>query len=157
MLLKIAPDLDEASLDDIVRVARTRRLDGMIVSNTTVARPWGLRGEAAREAGGLSGRPLFAASTRVLAQVFLRVERQFPLIGVGGIEDAETALAKIRAGATLVQLYTALVFQGPALVARIKRGLADRLAQANTALAAEVGRDASAYAAETPPNSPSSS
>ncbi len=145
VLLKIAPDLDEAGLDDVVRVARARGVDGLIVSNTTLARPAGLRDAgAAREAGGLSGRPLFEASTRVLARAYLRVEGQFPLVGVGGVEDARTALAKIRAGAALVQLYTALVFRGPRLLGEIKRGLAAALAGAT--LDGEVGRDAAGAA-----------
>jgi len=125
LLLKIAPDVTEADLDDIVGVARGRGIDGMIVANTTVARPASLQDAAAREAGGLSGRPLFEASTRVLAQVYRRVESQFPLIGVGGVDSAEAALAKIEAGATLVQLYTAMVFKGPGLVREIAVGLAD--------------------------------
>lgn len=146
LLLKIAPDLDETALDDVVRIARDRRLDGLIVSNTTLARPPGLvPAPAARQAGGLSGRPLFASSTRMLALAFARVERQFPLVGVGGVEDAATALAKIRAGATLLQLYTALVYQGPGLITAIKRGLLAALAGGST-LAAEVGRDAAAWA-----------
>lgn len=146
LLLKIAPDLDEVALDDIVRVARARRIDGMIVSNTTIARS-GLTDEAAtRQAGGLSGPPLFAAATRVLAQTFLRAEKQFPLIGVGGVEDAATALAKIRAGATLLQLYTALVYKGPKLVGEVKRGLLATIAAEATTLAAEVGRSAGAVA-----------
>ncbi len=145
VLLKIAPDLDEAALDDVVRVARARALDGMIVSNTTLARPPGLHHrDVAPQTGGLSGRPLFAASTRVLAQVFLRVERQFPLIGVGGVEDADTAMAKIRAGASLVQLYTALVFKGPRLLREIKRGLVQRLESSGGTLAAAVGNEAEA-------------
>ena len=142
VLLKIAPDLDLASLDDIVRIARDRKLDGLIVSNTTVTRPGSLTEPGRTETGGLSGRPLFAASTRILAETYRRVEGQFPLVGVGGIEDAATALAKIRAGATLIQLYTALVFKGPGLMGEIKRGLADALRQGGTTLAAEVGRDA---------------
>lgn len=146
VLLKIAPDLDEVALDGIVRVACIRALDGMIVSNTTVARAGLTPAPAVREAGGLSGRPLFAASTRVLAQTYLRVEGRFPLIGVGGIEDAATTLAKIRAGATLVQLYTALVYKGPTLVADIKRGLLATLEAEATTLAAEVGRTAKADA-----------
>jgi dihydroorotate dehydrogenase len=126
LLVKIAPDVTEADIDDIVAVARARRIDGLIVANTTVARPETLRDRAqAKEAGGLSGKPLFAASTRVLAQVFLRVERQFPLIGVGGVDTAETALAKFEAGADLIQFYTAMVFKGPGLAAEITRGLAD--------------------------------
>ncbi|MFM9975433.1 MAG: quinone-dependent dihydroorotate dehydrogenase [Beijerinckiaceae bacterium] len=124
LLLKIAPDVSEADLDDMVDVARTRGIDGMIISNTTVARPETLRDQAqARETGGLSGKPLFAASTRVLAQTFLRVEGAFPLIGVGGIDSPETAMHKIEAGATLVQFYTGMVFKGPGLARTIKRGL----------------------------------
>ncbi len=123
VLLKIAPDLSLEELDAIVSVARNRRIDGLIVSNTTVSRPASLRDETKREAGGLSGRPLFDLSTRMLAAAYLRVENQFPLVGVGGIDRAETAFAKIEAGATLLQLYTALVYRGPQLVAEIERGL----------------------------------
>jgi dihydroorotate dehydrogenase len=125
LLLKIAPDLSLEELDAIVRVARDRKIDGMIVSNTTISRP-SLASSYANESGGLSGRPLFDLSTRMLAETHRRVEGQFPLIGVGGIDGAETALAKLDAGATLVQLYSALVFDGPELIARIKRGLLER-------------------------------
>jgi dihydroorotate dehydrogenase len=138
--LKIAPDLTPAQLDAIVRAARDRRIDGMIVSNTTISRPVTLRSHFAKESGGLSGAPLFDLSTRVLAQTFLRVEEQFPLIGVGGVDSAETALAKIEAGATLVQLYSALVYEGPGLVARIKRGLIETLSRGKEALAARIGK-----------------
>lgn len=125
LLLKIAPDLDDIQLDDIVEVARSRRIDGMIVSNTTIARPTSLkdRGQA-MQAGGLSGKPLFRPSTIMLAKTWLRVEGQFPLIGVGGIASGADALAKVEAGATLVQLYTALIYQGPGLIAEIKQSLA---------------------------------
>ena len=99
-------------------------IDGLIVSNTTVERPPGLRSRHAHEAGGLSGRPLFAASTAVLADMYRLTQGRLPLIGVGGVAGAEDAYAKIRAGASLVQLYTALVFLGPDLVGQIKRGLA---------------------------------
>lgn len=147
LLLKIAPDLDETGLDTVVRIARDRRLDGMIVSNTTVARPPALTAERhAREAGGLSGRPLFGPATRVLAQTFLRVERQFPLIGVGGIEDAATAETKVAAGATLLQLYTALTFAGPTLVDDIKRGLRAGLDRTGATLASLCGCDAAVLA-----------
>jgi dihydroorotate dehydrogenase len=129
VLLKIAPDLSEADLDDVVRVARERRVDGMIVSNTTIARPAALRGAAKGETGGLSGAPLFDRSTRVLAQTFERVERRFPLIGVGGIHSPETAWAKIEAGASLVQLYSALVYDGLGLVDAIKRGMIENMAR----------------------------
>jgi dihydroorotate dehydrogenase len=148
VLLKIAPDLSLPQLDAIVRVVREARIDGMIVSNTTTQRPAPLRSPHAKEAGGLSGAPLFALSTRLLAQVFLRVEGQFPLIGVGGVDSPEAALAKLEAGATLVQLYTALIFDGPSLAPRIKRGLGERLARDNIALEALVGCKASALARE---------
>nr|WP_244395967.1 quinone-dependent dihydroorotate dehydrogenase [Beijerinckia indica] len=119
VLVKIAPDLTLSELDAIVKITCARKVDGLIVSNTTLSRPSDLQDPQAREAGGLSGKPLFDLSTRMLAETFVRVENQFPLIGVGGIDSAETALAKIEAGATLVQLYSGLVFQGPGLVRRI--------------------------------------
>lgn len=125
LLLKIAPDVGMAELDDIVSVAIDRGLDGMIVGNTTVSRPEDLKETTlAKEAGGLSGRPLFALSTRVLGETARRVEGRFPLIGVGGVDSPAAARAKLEAGATLVQLYTGLVFNGPALVGEIKRELA---------------------------------
>jgi dihydroorotate dehydrogenase len=126
LLLKIAPDLLLEELDDIVRVARDRGVDGMIVSNTTVSRPATLVSSYGKESGGLSGRPLFDLSTQLLREAHRRIEGQFPLIGVGGIDGPQAALAKLDAGATLVQLYSALVFDGPELIARIKRGLLDR-------------------------------
>lgn len=144
LLLKIAPDLTLAQLDNIVRVARERRIDGMIVSNTTISRPASLRSTFAKESGGLSGAPLFDLSTRMLAQTYLRVEGQFPLIGVGGVDSAEAALAKIEAGATLAQLYSALAYEGPGVIARIKRGLLDALARDGSSLAAKIGVRASA-------------
>jgi dihydroorotate dehydrogenase len=101
-----------------------------------------LRSKLASEAGGLSGEPLFALSTQRLAQVFLRVEGQFPLIGVGGIDGPQAAFAKLEAGATLLQLYSALVYEGPALIARIKAGLVSRLAGENRPLDAVIGRNA---------------
>ena len=141
VLLKIAPDLTLAELDGIVAVARRRRIDGMIVSNTTLARDAVAAHRHGGQTGGLSGRPLFALSTKMLAECFRRIERQFPLIGVGGVEDASTALAKIEAGASLVQLYSALVFGGPGLVGEIKRGLVSALAPGES-LASRVGRAA---------------
>ena len=129
VLLKIAPDLTLTELDEIVKCARSRKIDGLIVSNTTVTRPASLLDPSTIEPGGLSGRPLFALSTCMLAQAYLRTEKQFPLIGVGGVDSAETALAKIEAGASLVQLYTSFVFKGLALADDIKRGLVRLLAQ----------------------------
>ncbi|MDQ6867374.1 MAG: quinone-dependent dihydroorotate dehydrogenase [Pseudomonadota bacterium] len=129
VVLKIAPDLTLAELDEIVKCARSRKIDGLIVSNTTVSRPMTLRDPSANEPGGLSGRPLFALSTQMLAAAYVRTENQFPLIGVGGVDSAETAFAKIEAGASLVQLYTSFVFKGRALAEEIKRGLLRLLAQ----------------------------
>jgi dihydroorotate dehydrogenase len=148
VLLKIAPDLNLQDLDSIIFVARTQKIDGLIVSNTTVARPDSLHDCAqATEAGGLSGKPLFASSTRMLAEAYLRIERQFPLIGVGGVDSAETAFAKIEAGATLVQLYTALVYRGPTLLAEIKSGLLNLLRQKNYSVVADaVGTGAADWA-----------
>ena len=127
VLIKIAPDLTLADLDDLVGVARSRGVDGMIVGNTTTGPAATLRDAQAYELGGLSGRPLFQLSTRMLAETFVRVEGQFPLIGVGGIDSGAAAFAKIKAGASLIQLYTGLVFRGLRLVAEIKSDLADFL------------------------------
>ena len=150
VLLKIAPDLSRDELDDIVDVARALRIDGMIVGNTTLARPPSLRESArAKEAGGLSGRPLFSLATRMLAESYVRVENAFPLIGVGGIDSGAAALAKVRAGATLLQLYSALVFRGLGLVAEIKGALVDAVAsERRGALSDLVGIDAAAVTAE---------
>lgn len=148
VLLKIAPDLTLTELDEIVATARAQKIDGLIVSNTTVTRPPSLCNGAQNETGGLSGRPLFDLSTRMLAETFLRVEGQFPLIGVGGVDSTEAAFAKIEAGATLVQLYTALVFCGPALIGDIKRGLLRILDEKNyPRLADAIGTGAADWAA----------
>jgi dihydroorotate dehydrogenase len=148
VLLKIAPDLTLTELDDIVGVARRRNVDGMIVSNTTLVRPRGLRDTApAQESGGLSGRPLFPLATRILAETYVRAERAFPLIGVGGIDSSETALAKFRAGASLIQLYSGLVFRGLSLVSEIKHGLLRALSGRRT-LAGIIGDDAAAITAQ---------
>jgi dihydroorotate dehydrogenase len=122
LLLKIAPDLDSHALDEIADVVRASGIEGLIVSNTTIARPT-LKSPHADEAGGLSGKPLFSPSTQILAQMHQRLGGAVTLVGVGGIASGEDAYAKIRAGARLVQLYSALVFEGPGLVARIKREL----------------------------------
>ena len=123
LMLKIAPDLDARGLEDIVATALIRRIDGLIVSNTTVARPASLTSRNRGESGGLSGRPLFEPSTRLLARAYLLTGGAMPLIGCGGVEDAETALAKIEAGANLVQLYTGLVLKGHGVIEEILEGL----------------------------------
>ncbi|WP_085031641.1 quinone-dependent dihydroorotate dehydrogenase [Ensifer aridi] len=123
VFLKIAPDLTEEGMDDIAAEVLAHDLDGLIVSNTTLARE-GLKDQRqAREAGGLSGKPLFEKSTAVLARMRKRVGPELPIIGVGGVSSAETAAEKIRAGADLVQLYSCMVYQGPCLPSRIVRGL----------------------------------
>jgi dihydroorotate dehydrogenase len=127
LLVKIAPDLTAAEREDIASVVLDSGIDGLIVSNTTVDRPAGLVGRHARESGGLSGRPLFIPSTALLSDIYRLTQGRLPLIGVGGVASASDAYAKVRAGACLVQLYTALVFTGPHLVAQIKRGLAELL------------------------------
>lgn len=124
LMLKIAPDLTDDDICDICDVVLARGVDGLIVSNTTIDRPASLRSRHKSEAGGLSGRPLFAPSTALLGAVYRRTGGRVPLIGVGGISSGADAYAKIRAGASAVQLYTALVYEGPGLVGRIKRDLA---------------------------------
>jgi dihydroorotate dehydrogenase len=142
LLVKIAPDLTPGERTDIAAVAVATGIDGIIVSNTTIARPSGLRSPQAGEAGGLSGRPLFEPSTALLAEMYLLTEGRLPLVGVGGVASAADAYAKIRAGASLVQLYTALVFAGPALLREIKAGLAALLRRDGFASIAEaVGAD----------------
>jgi dihydroorotate dehydrogenase len=150
VLLKIAPDLSLAELDEVVHVARSRKVDGMIVANTTVARPSTLRETSrAKEQGGLSGRPLFRLSTRMVAETYVRVEAAFPLIGVGGIDSGGAALTKIRAGASLVQLYSPLVYKGLGLVEDIKNDLAATLLRTDhESLSEIVGADAAAITAE---------
>jgi dihydroorotate dehydrogenase len=125
LLVKIAPDLAQAEYAEIASVSLSAGIDGIIVSNTTVERPAGLVSHHAQETGGLSGRPLFARSTALLANMYQLTRGRLPLIGVGGIATAFDAYEKIRAGACLIQLYTALVFTGPRLVAEIKKGLAE--------------------------------
>jgi dihydroorotate dehydrogenase len=123
VFLKIAPDLTEEGLDDIAAEVLASTLDGIIVSNTTLSRDGLADRVTAREAGGLSGKPLFEKSTAVLAKMRKRLGPTFPIIGVGGIHSTETAAEKIRAGADLIQLYSAMVYEGPGLPARIVRGL----------------------------------
>jgi dihydroorotate dehydrogenase len=142
LLLKIAPDLATDDVSAIVDLAQQQALDGLVVSNTTISRPDGLRSAHRGESGGLSGRPLFTMSTAVLRHAARASAGQLPLIGVGGVSSGADAYAKIRAGASLVQLYSALAFQGPGLIPRIKRELADLLARDGFAsVAAAVGAD----------------
>jgi dihydroorotate dehydrogenase len=129
LLLKIAPDLSPEECSDLAQAALATGIDGLVVANTTVARPASLQSPHAHEPGGLSGKPLFAPSTALTAQMYRLTQGKLPIIGVGGIASGEDAYAKIRAGASLIQLYTALVYHGPGLVARIKRELLALLAR----------------------------
>ncbi len=124
MLIKSAPDLTEQEKQDIAQVAMNAGIDGMIVSNTTISRPDSLRSRYRSERGGLSGRPMFDLSTRLLADMYRLTEGKVTLIGVGGIASAGDAYEKIRQGASAVQLYSAMVFQGPHIVHRMKAELA---------------------------------
>jgi dihydroorotate dehydrogenase len=150
VLLKIAPDLSLSELDDVVQIARSRRVDGMIVANTTLARPSTLReGVRAGEQGGLSGRPLFRLSTRMVAETYVRAEGAFPLVGVGGIDSGGAALTKIRAGASLIQLYSSLIYKGLGLVDDIKNDLSSTLLRTGRdSLSEIVGADAATITAE---------
>jgi len=125
LLLKIAPDLDDAALAAIAETALAAGIDGMTVSNTTLARD-GLRDPQAAEAGGLSGKPLFRLSTVMLAKLRRLVGKDLALIGVGGIDSSDAARAKLAAGADLIQLYTGLIFKGPGLPATVLAGLTGR-------------------------------
>ncbi len=122
VFVKIAPDLSDGELQEIAGVTLASKIDGIIATNTTVTRD-GLRSARAAETGGLSGAPLFERSTRVLARLSQLTHGAMPLIGVGGVGSAEEAYAKIRAGATAVQLYTAMVYEGLSVIPRIVRGL----------------------------------
>jgi len=142
LLVKIAPDLTAEDKADIAAVSLSMGIAGLIATNTTIARPAELRGAARGEAGGLSGRPLFAPSTAVLGDLYRLTEGRIPLIGVGGVASGADAYRKIRAGASLVQLYTGLIYGGPALVPRMKAELARLLRQDGfDSVAAAVGAD----------------
>lgn len=128
VLVKIAPDLDEGELAEVVAGAQKESVDGIVVSNTTIGRPDSLRSGFRGEAGGLSGAPLLNLSTEVLGKVYRQTGGMIPLVGVGGVSSGADAYRKIAAGASLVQLYSGLVFEGPGLINRIRRDLAGLLA-----------------------------
>lgn len=127
ILVKLAPDLADDDLPEVVRVLMRRGVDGIAVSNTTLSRDGLVDTRHAAEAGGLSGRPLFRRSTCMLARVYLLTEGKVPLIGIGGIDSPQRALEKIEAGASLVQLYTGLVYEGFSLIERINQGLVQEM------------------------------
>jgi dihydroorotate dehydrogenase len=137
VFVKIAPDLSEEGLEAVIGVALRHGVKGLIVSNTTIARPESLRSALKRETGGLSGAPLFAPSTLMLARAYKLAGGKLMFIGAGGVATPEQALAKILAGASLVQVYAAFAYQGPALLPRLKNGLAALLRQRGFANVAE--------------------
>jgi dihydroorotate dehydrogenase len=148
VVVKLAPDIAEEDLGPVANVLATRGVDGIAVSNTTLARDNVSDPELAKEAGGLSGHPLFHRSTVMLARVYLRTEGRIPLVGIGGIDSGDTAIAKIEAGATLLQLYTGLIYEGPGLLARIKRDLVSYLERSKLARIGDAtGRRAEEWAA----------
>jgi dihydroorotate dehydrogenase len=149
VVVKLAPDIAEDDLEPIVRVLEARGVDGIAVSNSTLARER-LRDTAlAKEAGGISGRPLFHRSTVVLARVHGLTGGRIPLIGIGGIDSGQAAIDKLEAGATLLQLYTGLVFEGPGLLGRIKQEMAAYLRREKLARIGELtGRRAETWAAK---------
>ncbi|NRB30340.1 MAG: quinone-dependent dihydroorotate dehydrogenase [Rhizobiaceae bacterium] len=128
LFLKIAPDLDDSELDDIAKAIGNSDFDALIVSNTTLSRA-GLQSPVKEEVGGLSGKPLFEPSTVILAKMRQRLGTLLPLVGVGGVHSADTAFSKLEAGASLVQLYSGMVYEGPGLPGNILRGLVKRLEQ----------------------------
>lgn len=123
IFLKVAPDLSDEDKADIASAVLAHQIDALIVSNTTLARPVFLKGPHIGETGGLSGRPLFEPSTAILSSFYRALGDKVPLIGVGGISSADDAYVKIKAGASLIQLYTALIYEGPGLISKITRGL----------------------------------
>ena len=127
ILAKVGPDLGDHELRDIAEVALKNGIDGLIIGNTTLDRPPHLRSADRNAPGGLSGRPLMTPSTACLSAMYQHIKGAIPIIGCGGVASGADAYAKIKAGASLVQLYSALVFQGPALIGRIKTDLAERL------------------------------
>ena len=150
MLLKIAPDLEADEMEAMAGCCMNTAVDGVIISNTTISRP-SLHSPHARETGGLSGAPLFDLSTRQLARFYILTKGKIPLIGVGGISNAEQAWSKICAGASLLQLYSALVFQGPGLVQEVLHGLSRKISQNKmTNLGEAVGISAEKLAHQSP-------
>jgi dihydroorotate dehydrogenase len=149
IIVKIAPDIAEADVEPVVARMLAHGVDAIAVSNTTLARP-GLQDAAlARESGGLSGRPLFRRATVMLARVYQLTSGRIPLVGIGGIDSGATALAKIEAGASLIQLYTGLIYEGPPLIARMKDEILSTLDRERLpAMAGLIGRKSAEWAAK---------
>lgn len=142
VLVKISPDIDHEQMQDIAKTVTDVGVDGLIISNTTTSRPSVVPREIAKEQGALSGGPLFSLSTRILSNMYSLTEGKIPIIGCGGVYSGEDAYAKIRAGASLVQIYTALVYEGPLIVKRIKEELVRLLKEDGfDSISAAVGAD----------------
>ena len=137
MALKIAPDLDDTQLAAIARLVREHKFDAVIAANTTITRPDLGSDPLARQSGGLSGRPLKTLSTETIRKLYAQLRGNVPIIGVGGIENAHDAWDKLVAGADLIQLYTALIYEGPCIVQAIARGLSERVQAAGKSTLAE--------------------
>lgn len=148
--VKLSPDIADDDIAPICEKIATHGVDGLIISNTTLDRT-GLRGTGnINETGGLSGAPLYERSTRLLAKVYVQTKGRIPLIGVGGIHSGETALGKIEAGASLIQIYTGLVYEGPALVGRIKQALLAEIERAGVnSISDLIGTKSEDWAAKT--------
>ena len=146
VLVKLAPDLQDEEIEPAMACLLARGVDGAILTNTTLSREGVPASSHRGEGGGLSGRPLFERSTRLLAKCYLATQGKLPLIGVGGIDSPRAALAKIRAGASLIQLYTGLVYEGPGLLPAIKAALMAETARVSGTVAALVGTDAESWA-----------
>ncbi len=151
VFLKIAPDLMEADLDDVAAELLANKLEGLIVSNTTLSRT-GLKSANSTETGGLSGAPLFERSTIVLSKMRQRIGKNAAIIGVGGVDSAKTTLVKIEAGADLVQLYTSFIYEGPGLANKIVKGLSRALDQSGAkSISEHCGRKTAEWAAKPIP------
>lgn len=149
IVVKVAPDVATADVPAIADRLLAHAVDMIAVSNTTLARPGLGDTETGKQMGGLSGRPLFHRSTAMLARFYVATEGRIPLIGIGGIDSGETAAAKLEAGASLVQLYTGLIYEGPGLIVRIKQHLAERCrAEGIASISALTGRRAAEWAAK---------
>lgn len=147
IFIKLAPDIAPENLEEVISCLKENEVDGIIISNTTLSRENLQDDITAKQAGGLSGRPVFERATQMLAKTYLLTEGKIPLIGVGGIDSASAAIAKIRAGASLIQLYTGLIYQGPGLIGRIEQGLGTHLTEQNAAQISDiVGLDAEQWA-----------
>lgn len=146
VLVKLAPDMHDDDIDPIAACLLANRVDGAILTNTTVSREGLSPHRHRQEVGGLSGRPLFRRSTQVLAKFHLAVQGRLALIGVGGIDCGAAAIAKLRAGASLLQVYTGLVYRGPTLLGEIKRALIEAVREPSGSIAALVGTEAEKWA-----------